>query len=279
VIMSAVSVDRPLFRWAGSKRKLLPHLKLLWSEEYIRYLEPFAGSACLYFNLNPKTALLNDRNPHVISTYRAVRDEAKEVHEIVTSLPRTSDFYYRIRPIALSTKDPLLRAAFFIYLNRNCFNGLFRTNKFGQFNVPFSGSRTGTLPTSDSFQEIAARLKRARLFSRDFQEFVLQNVTAGDFVYLDPPYALDNERIFTQYGLTTFGTTDLKRLDEVLHHINNAGATFVLSYADSHLARKIFARWSIDDISVERQIASFAANRRKVSELIITNAAALGGCG
>lgn len=274
--MSNKHLSAPLFRWAGSKRKLLPKLEMHWNEKYQRYLEPFAGSACLFFKLNPRAALLNDLNQHVIGTYRCVRRHATELFEIVNSFPRTPEFYYQVRPIALGLNDPILRAAFFIYLNRNCFNGLFRTNGTGGFNVPFSGDRTGSVPSIEMFTQVAKKLRKAKLSSQDFQSFVMQNVTPGDFVYLDPPYALENERIFTQYGPTTFGIDDLERLNNVLHHINNCDATFVLSYADSKQARRLFREWCIDDVSVARQIASFANNRRTVTELIITNACASG---
>lgn len=261
----------PLLKWAGSKRKLLPHLERFWQSGFDRYVEPFAGSACLFFSLQPKQALLNDLNYHVIGTYRSVRNHARTIHEIASSLPRTADFYYKLRPLALEIKDPILKAAFFVYLNRNCFNGLFRTNQRGQFNVPFSDNRTGALPTLDVFENAAKLLRRTRLSSDDFEVFLAQNVRKGDFVYLDPPYAIENERIFTQYGPTTFGISDLYRLKSAVSHLDRIGAKFVLSYAESPTARSLFSNWFIDGVSVARQIASFASNRRTVKELIVTN--------
>lgn len=262
----------PLLRWAGSKRKLVPSLASFWKESFNRYLEPFAGSACLFLALGPKEALLNDLNVHVIDTYRAVRSKPREVHAILSTLPRTREFYYLIRPTALRVKDPVLKAAFFLYLNRNCFNGLFRTNASGDFNVPFAGQRTGRDCSLEHLELVAKALRRTTLVSEDFEKFVMSNARKGDFVYLDPPYAVENERIFNQYGPTTFGTNDLLRLSKVLSTIDERGATFVLSYADGAVARRLFSNWRVDDLRVKRSIASFVKHRRIVKELVVSNA-------
>jgi DNA adenine methylase len=162
------------------------------------------------------------------------------------------------------------RAARFIYLNRHCFNGLYRTNKNGQFNVPFSAARPGRLPTWEELWEASRALKVADLKEADFGK-ILTKVKKGDFVYLDPPYAVDNRIIFNQYGPQTFGLEDIERLRECLTEIHQKGAHFVLSYAFCREARAAFDKWHMRKVFTQRNISGFAKHRRRAAELIISN--------
>jgi DNA adenine methylase len=262
---------RPLLRWAGSKRNLLPKLTDAWSGRYDRYVEPFAGSACLFFHLQPGSALLNDINGVLISFFSTVRDAPALVHQHYSRLPASKEFYLKIRKGALFEEDAIRRAAYFVFLNRNCFNGLFRTNRYGEFNVPFSASRTGRRLRKVDFLTAAEVLSTAALHSMDFEAFLLENVKKNDFVYLDPPYAVGNRRIFRQYGPDSFGLDDLRRLERVLDIIENRGAHFLLSYGDCSEARQAFKKYRMRRALVYRNISGFVETRRRASELIFTN--------
>ena len=137
---------KPFLRWAGSKRKQLPVLREYWSNDFDRYVEPFAGSACFFFDAAPKRAILADKNEQLIETFTVARDRAAVVYDRVAAIPRTKETYYRERARNPYAMSPLRRAARFIYLNRNCFNGIFRTNLRGEFNVPFAGGVPGGVP-------------------------------------------------------------------------------------------------------------------------------------
>jgi DNA adenine methylase len=260
----------PFLRWAGSKRKLLPELRSYWSPSYTRYVEPFMGSACLFFDLLPKRALLGDINSELVLCYEQVRLGPKSVYWHLSRFRADADSYYMLR-----SEDPLQmsaprRAARLIYLTRFCFNGLYRTNQAGQFNVPHGGGRTGSLPTYGQLLAVSNNLASATFVCADF-EVTIDQVQEGDFVYLDPPYWVEGKRRTNQYGPNTFCHRDLLRLGECLETINQRGAYFVLSYEDSEEANLLAGSWHTAKLPVRRNVAGFARNRRVALELVTTN--------
>src|SRR5580692_10615120 len=152
----------PFLRWAGSKRRLVPVLKTFWTKKHKRYVEPFAGSACLFFAIKPPKAILGDLNPELIATFIEVKYRiAAVLRELKALEPEDKEEYLRLREIDIATMSPPARAARFIYLNRYCFNGIYRTNLAGKFNVPYSGVRCGALPQDEVFKGCARMLQRA----------------------------------------------------------------------------------------------------------------------
>jgi DNA adenine methylase len=268
---TTAAVPVPFLRWAGSKRKLVPKLVPYWGEGYARYVEPFVGSAALFYAVRPQKALLSDVNAELIESLTAIRDHPLAVHRRATSFPRTAQHYYKLRAIEPKSLAPVDRAARFVYLNRFCFNGLYRTNRFGQFNVPYAPTKTGALPSWEQFSAAARMLRSAQLHCGDFEAVLLDGVRAGDFVYLDPPYAVANRRIFRQYGPQTFGLDDLQRLGRVIEEIDKRRATFVLSYAFCREAKDVFKGWITKRVYTQRNISGFAKHRRTAAELIVTN--------
>ncbi len=263
----------PFLRWAGSKRKLLPKLVPYWGTGYKRYIEPFAGSGALFFALQPDDAILSDINVELIEALQSVRDAPEEVHERLSFMEHTKDEYYRIRSQDNKSMDVRDRAIRFIYLNRYCFNGLYRTNLAGRFNVPFAASGTGDIPQLSVFVDNAKWLSAATIVNGDFDTVVRSQVQAGDFVYLDPPYAVANRRIFRQYGPQTFGLEDLDKLRILLEYIDACGASFLLSYADCKESRTLGASWQHNRVYTQRNIAGFHQHRRRAAETLITNIA------
>lgn len=255
-------------RWAGSKRKLLPILSSMWRPSDRRYIEAFAGSACLYFNIRPEEALLNDANADLISAYTVLAKNPVKLHTRLLSIPVDAATYGEIRASKPSTKFE--SAVRFFYLNRYCFNGIYRTNKLGAFNVPF-GRRTGGFPSIGQWRESSKALRGAQLHSGDFESVVRENVREGDFVYLDPPYAVSNRRVFTQYSANEFGIDDLRRLRSVMDHIDAVGATFVVSYALSKETKVLSDGWFSFRTLAQRNVAGFSQHRRKAVEVIVTN--------
>ncbi|MCL4553360.1 MAG: Dam family site-specific DNA-(adenine-N6)-methyltransferase [Candidatus Marsarchaeota archaeon] len=259
----------PFLRWAGSKRKLVPRLIELTPPKFERYFEPFAGSACLFFALNPGRAVLGDANHQLITTYTAVREHPRLVARIAAQLEDTESEYYRLRRLSPDDLRPIERAARFIYLNRHCFNGVYRTNLKGEFNVP-RGSRTGRLPREKDFYRCSFALRSAELRAADFQDCV-KDVGEGDFVYLDPPYATRLRRGVGEYGYGCFGRDDLTRLCECLRKIDRVGGTFLLSYCECPEIADVLPGWYHSTIRVRRHVAGFGQHRNEVSEVIISN--------
>jgi DNA adenine methylase len=261
----------PFLRWAGSKRRLLPKLRTFWTSRHERYVEPFAGSACLFFALGPKKAILGDLNPELISTYIEVKYRLDAVlKELATLPPWNKREYLRLRSLDTSLLEPHERAARFIYLNRFCFNGIYRTNLAGQFNVPYSGDRCGAVPQDEVFQECAKHLRRATFVRGDFEK-VLKHVEKGDLVYMDPPYAVRARRVFREYDPSTFTQEDITRLRTWMERLDTAGIDFVVSYAESEEADILKKGFSYETVAVRRNIAGFAAHRAMTNELVITN--------
>lgn len=266
------TTTKPFLRWAGSKRQSVPRLSKLWSESFKRYIEPFAGSSCLYFNIKPSKAILSDVNHELMETYETLRDFPIELHRSMTALPRNKSTYYHERskkPQSLSKFD---RAVRFLYLNRNCFNGIYRTNKKGEFNVPFAGQRVASYPSVIDFINCSKLLKGAQIAACDF-ETTLEKTEKEDFVFIDPPYALSNRRMFSEYGpeCGNFDLSDLGRLKNCMQSMEKRGSIFVVTYADCSEARSLAKGWNSKRWAVHRQVAGFSTNRRMSYELIITN--------
>ena len=265
---SSQNLESPI-RWAGSKKKLLPILAQYWRDSDRKYIEAFAGSARLFFCIQPKKAVLNDANEELISALRILADKPRKLHAAISRIPSISEEYYRVR--STQTKHGTFAAAVrFFYLNRNCFNVIYRTSKSGAFNVPF-GNKTGRLPSIDQWLNFAAALENVRLESRDFEVAVREHVARDDFVYLDPPYAVANRRVFRQYSATEFGYEDILRLRTLMKDINAIGATFVVSYALSKETAILAEGWHCIRRMTQRNIAGFSHQRRKAVEVIITN--------
>jgi DNA adenine methylase len=265
----------PFLRWAGSKRFLLPCLVEHYARCGGRYIEPFSGSACLFFATRPELAVIADRNPELIATYAAIRSHPRRVARALHAHGRDKDSYYRLRALDPATLDLIARAARFIYLNRLCFNGLYRTDRHGRFNVPY-GTNTGKLPTERHLYRCSVALRAATLRSGDFVE-TTRDATAGDFVYLDPPYTRNPERAYGVYGYGSFGPTDMQRMLATLHELDERGARFLFSYADiDEVVDELPARWALTRLSTPGQIAARARDRGPRAEILVTNAPGVG---
>ena len=248
----------------------MPQLASYWSTDNTRYVEPFAGSACLFFALEPSTALLGDINGELIETYEVVRSQPRDLSHALRTWKNQADEYYYVRALDPTALGKIQRAARFIYLNRFCFNGLYRTNRSGRFNVPYGGYKTGALPSLKQLLETSDILGNAKLVAGDFS-LVLGQVQVGDFVYMDPPFSVAERRTFKEYNRATFGDSDLARLRRSMTELNERGITFLLSYADSTEGIVLAEGFSTKKIVTRRNIAGFTGSRRTSNELIVTN--------
>ena len=260
---------KPFLRWAGSKRKQIHRLRAFWSDARTGYGEPFAGSACLFFSLAPNSAVLGDRNQELIDLYKVVRDRPERLFRRMSRIKRSIESYTRWRSLNPKALDIETRALRLLYLNRNCFNGIYRTNNDGHFNVPM-GNKLSNYFTKEDLLRCSALLQNATLVGGDFAK-TLEHVRAGNLVYLDPPYAASSRRIFREYGKNTFSTTDVPRFGETLRDIAKVKATFVVSYADCREARSLAKPWNAVRLPIRRNIAGFADARRNAYEWLITN--------
>jgi DNA adenine methylase len=259
----------PLLRWAGSKKKLLPILVSAAPHNIDRYIEPFAGSAVLFLRLDPANAILGDLNESLIDTYRTLQRNPKAVWERASSLGDSPDDYYLVRSLPREHLTALERAAQFVYLNRYCFNGVYRTNRAGQFNVA-RGKGHLFMPELAAFTAVAKRLKSADLRCSDF-EGILEEAGHGDFVYLDPPYALGGRRDRGEYGCDAFREKDEQRLIDSLRSADKRGAKILLSYSPAAKVLTGLKKWCRHDLTVARNVAGFTSARRQADEVLISN--------
>ncbi len=258
----------PIIRWAGSKRKIIPLLVELSAPSFKRYVEPFCGSASLFFHLLPNRALLSDVNQELINTWNQIKHD-NDIRKKLESIHHSKNNYYQIRKLDTKKLTKNERAVRFLYLNRYCFNGVYRTNQEGQFNVPM-GTRTGGIPNQESFDYAAEKLHNARIVCCDYKK-TLKRIKSDDFVYLDPPYS-KTDKFTGEYGLNSFSYRELPTLIAELERIDKLNAKFMLSYrACGDIARLLGSKFNVLDLTVPRHIAGFKDSWQKAKEIIVRN--------
>lgn len=267
--MDMDDVSRSPLRWAGSKRKLVPTLQRLAPSKFKRYVEPFCGSLCLYVALKPASALVGDINEELVNFYRMISWRPRAIAEAAHQLPDDEDTYYNLRSADPNTLGSQGRAVRFLYLNRFCFNGVYRTNRQGAFNVA-RGKHMGSIPPVEELVSFGRLMRRAVVHQCDFEKLV-DSAKRGDFVYLDPPYAGRGVRDRGEYGTGAFKEVDLDRLATALHRASSRGVKVLLSYADLPEIRRRFRSWDATSLEVTRNVAGFASARGSVAELILRN--------
>lgn len=262
------STSKPLIRWAGSKRKLLPILKEHLPTTYSRYIEPFCGSASLFFDIPQTKALLSDINEELINALIEIKRDPF-IRDKLISIPSNKDEYYRIREIQPETLNSSERAIRFLYLNRHCFNGVYRTNKNGKFNVPI-GTKTGQFPKQETFDSARKKLENADLIVADYKT-TLSELASGDFIYIDPPYSKSG-RFTGEYGVGSFDSSELPVFFEILDEINNSDAKFLFSYrACESTIQELSEKYTVLTIPVKRHISGFKDSWNTVQEIIVKN--------
>jgi len=265
----------PFLKWAGGKRWLVYRIqKLIPTIESPAgtYFEPFLGSGAMFFSLRPAKAVLNDINAELINAYRAIKRKPQALDRLLRHYHRnhSSELYYRTR--ALVPRTPLRAAARFIYLNRTCWNGLYRVNLNGQFNVPVGTKSNVILPT-DNFSEIGRLLKRVSLHSTDFSKIVEQ-AGRGDLVFADPPYTVNhNLNGFLKYNEQLFSWEDQERLHAAALGAIKRGAKVIVSNADHRSIRNLYSETQFVLHTVDRlsNISGLNAGRKSITELVITS--------
>lgn len=262
----------PFLKWAGGKRWLVSQHDAWLRKNANRYIEPFLGSGAVFFHTKPKSAILSDLNTELISAYQALRDTPLKVkhHLLAHHRMHSVDHYYHVRQQAPRTAAT--QAARFIYLNRTCFNGLYRVNLQGRFNVP-KGTKEKVILPSDDFEKMSALLQTAHLESCDFADTIGQ-AKNGDFLYIDPPYTVrHNNNNFLKYNENIFSWADQKRLAECLSEAARRGASILISNADHPCIHELYRANYWQRITVDRfsRLASAAKHRKRTTEVVISN--------
>jgi DNA adenine methylase len=259
---------RTVIRLAGSKKRMLPLLMELVPGSFSRYVEPFAGSAALFFATRPERAVLADFNRDLVGALKDLARHPRRLHDQISHISTDKDTYYWMRDAYQPTTD-LARSVRFFYLNRNCFNGIYRTNRLGQFNVPH-GSGMGGLPSRRDFYRCSIALRSAEVVRADFRA-TLAGVQAGDFVYVDPPY-MSRRATYGEYGYGSFSEDDMADLCEFLRRAADRGADVLLSYGSTRGVMEGLGDWKREVVAQRRDVAADPKHRRSDSvEVLVSN--------
>jgi len=269
---------RPFLKWAGGKRQLLSEINKYVPKKYNTYYEPFLGGGAILFNLQPKNAAINDSNIELINCYEVIKNSLDELIEDLKKHQNEESYYYEMRELDRTTTykdnyDKVKRASRILYLNKTCYNGLFRVNSQGQFNVPFGRYKNPNILDEAVLKAVNKYLNhnQVKIFNTDFEEAVL-DARKGDFVYFDPPYdPVSQTASFTGYDVNGFDKEEQKRLKSVFDDLTSRGCKALLSNADTEFIVDLYGSYKIEKISATRAINSNALKRGKIAEVLVRN--------
>lgn len=264
----------PLLRWAGGKQRVAKRLAAFVSSQLKGriYVEPFLGAGSVFFELRPEKAILSDISLNLISCYESVARNPADVSRKLTSLMQMDsvDFYYQVRDEYNSGSHSNTQAARLLYLNRTCFNGIFRVNKLGDFNVPYGHKNSPTFPSKDDLVLASEILSTAEVFHGCFRDS-LSELPSNSVVFLDPPYpATSGTAFFQHYTSDRFIDDDQEDLADMLNILDSRGVKFVMTNADINEIHCLYRHYSIAPLSVTRHV-SCKAEKMKTDELLIWN--------
>jgi len=271
---------QPFLKWAGGKRQLVPQIRKFIPKYKGFYFEPFVGAGAVLFDLQPHAALINDANKELVNCYRVIKQDPEGLIEDARKHEKNKAYYYRLRSLdrepSFDRLSPVERASRIIYLNKTCYNGLFRVNSQGQFNVPYGNYAKPVIVEDVVIKAVSHYLNEANVdISNDDFEEAVSGARRGDFAYLDPPYdPLSDTSSFTGYNLNSFGREEQRRLKAVCDNLTRRRCKLLLSNSATDFIRDLYSdksKYTIVEVEATRNINSVATGRGKISELLIFN--------
>jgi DNA adenine methylase len=268
----------PVVKWVGGKRQLLPVLTPLLPERFTTYCEPFLGGGAMLFLRQPQRAIINDINNELIQMYEVIRDDVESLILELEKYKNESDYFYMVRDWdrdkqKYNSLSKVQKASRIIYLNKTCYNGLFRVNNAGEFNTPFGNYKNPNIVNAATLRAVSQYFQKAdiTISCRDYAD-VLADVPRGTFVYLDPPYdPVSDTANFTGYARGGFGREDQIRLRECCDELDRRGIKFMLSNSSTDFIREQYAAYNITTVQAKRAINSDATRRGQVDEVVVRN--------
>lgn len=274
---------KPFVKWVGGKRQLLNQFRLknlfppeLFNPTKNTYYEPFVGGGAVFFDLLPQKAILSDMNNELVITYNVIKNNVEQLIKSLKKHKVNKEYFLKIRSKNISKLSDIEIASRFIYLNRTCFNGLYRVNKSGGFNVPFGQNKNPLICDEINLQRVSESLKNVTIKHQDYKE-VLKKAKAGDFIYFDPPYyPVSKTASFTSYTKDSFLDKEQIELRDVFIELSKRGCYVMLSNSDTPFINKIYSEINdkkvrINKVEAGRAINSNGAGRGKILEVVVTN--------
>lgn len=271
---------QPFLKWAGGKRQLLPQIRRFLPKQYKAYYEPFIGGGAVLFDLQPKSAHINDANAELINLYNVIKESPNELTVAAKKHKNTEDYFYHLRALdrdeVFATLSPIERAARIIFLNKTCYNGLFRVNSSGQFNVPYGNYHNPLIVDEIIINAVSNYLNGASvtITNTDFAKAV-GGAGKSDFVYFDPPYdPISDTSSFTGYHLDSFGKAEQRRLKETCDELTERGCKVMLSNSCTDFIKELYSdasKYRVIEVEANRNINSVGGGRGKILEFLIIN--------
>jgi len=257
---------KPFLKWVGGKRSILPFLLERMPKDYKTYYEPFVGGGALFFAVQPKQAYISDVNFYLVITYKAVRDDVENLIKYLKVHEKKHDkiYFMTAREKLSKEKDPTKIASLFIYLNKTCFNGLYRVNKAGKFNVPIGDYKTPNIIDEETLHADSLLLQNTTISQQGFSHLKPKK---DCFYYLDPPY----HETYSQYDGSGFGEEEHKQLALFCKEIDKVGGYFMVSNSDTDLVRTLYKAYNIEEVMASRSVSCKAHQRGRENELLIRN--------
>lgn len=267
----------PFLKWVGGKRQIMPSILTRIPKKYSTYYEPFVGGGALLFELEPAKAVINDYNAELINTYNVIRDDVNALIKDLKNHKNESDYFYQIRAIdrseAFTKLTDVERASRIIYLNKTCYNGLYRVNSSGEFNSPFGKYKNPNIVNEPTLKAVNKYFNACQIeiLNGDYENS-LKNISKNSFVYFDPPYHPVSESAnFTGYIEGGWDESDQKRLKNVCDRLNKQGVKFLLSNSATEFIKGLYKGYVVDTIKANRAINSDGDKRGEVEEVLIRN--------
>lgn len=261
---------RPLLKWAGGKTQLLPELFSRMPKTFGKYIEPFFGGGALFFAAHPQSAVIGEINPELVNLYTAVRDDVNSVIEALKPHRNEEDYFYAVRAQDWKVLSPAEAAARTVFLNRTCFNGLYRVNRSGQFNVPFGRYKNPRILDEANLREVSYALQGVDIALGDYKNILANSAEPGDFVFLDPPYLPTGKYAdFKRYTKEQFFEEDHLELADEVRRLHELGCFVILTNSNHPLVHELFQGFNIDVVQTSRSISS-KSGTRKGEDVIVT---------
>ena len=266
-------VAQPFLKWAGGKTQLLDKLLAAAPSTFRRYIEPFLGGGALFFALRPESAVIADANPELINLYVEVRDSVDKVINVLQTFEVSEKQFYDVRALEFENLSPVFAAARTIYLNKTCYNGLYRVNRKGQFNVPYGHYQDPTVCQPELLKSASKALRDVDIRVGDYRETLHSLQTRqGDFIYLDPPYLpVARYSDFRRYTREQFHEDDHRDLAREVHRLYEEGCFVVLTNSNHPLTYELFAEFDLTTYKTKRYISSSSKSRRGEDVIVIAN--------
>ena len=262
-------ISRPILKWAGGKQQLVNIINNHMPTKYGKYIEPFFGGGALFFSNHPTNAIISDINPELINLYNCIANDVDQVITFLKNLQNTEEFFYQIRSLDIKDLNKFEQAARTIYLNKTCFNGLYRVNKKGQFNVPYGKYKNPNICDIENLYAANKILKNATIIQGDYKTILRKYAQKGDFIFLDPPYLpISKYSDFKRYTKEQFYEEDHIELAEEVKRLQELGCYVILTNSNHPLVHELYGKFNLEVFSTKRYINS-NANKRTGEDVLV----------